>query len=136
MTRTATVPTTRATCVRSARTATAQVVISINESTSAGRYYCELYDGGGGLDLRFTYTPDEATYFELGASPVPGRLDTSAFHLILDHTPPTTTCYADWKGVRYSVSGPNPMAISADTVGFATFQAEADMFSFVRLSTP
>lgn len=111
------------------------VSVSINNSAN-GAYYCELFDGGADVRLNFTYTPDQVAYTQIDTALLPGRFDSGPFRLILDHTPPTTTCYAEWGGERVSVGGTNPGDIIPATSGIGTFQVLLDVTSFVRLSTP
>lgn len=110
-----------------------QTSISIGSGTD--HYYCELYDDGATFALTFTHTPDEVVYNTLDTTPIPGRFDSGPYRLIMDHTPPTSTCIAVWKGTRYSVTAPNPSTPAAE-VGFGVFSVILDVYSFVRLTTP
>jgi hypothetical protein len=110
-----------------------QVAMLITDSPKS--YYCELYDNGT-LALQLTYTPDGTTYVQLATMDLGGRFDTSRFRLIVDHTPPTISCIADWKAVRATVSGAIPMDIAPLQIGVGVSGVRVAIESFVRLETP
>jgi hypothetical protein len=100
-----------------------------------GSYYCEIYDDGNVAQLQLTTTPDGNTYTTIDTAPLPSRFDAGPFRIILDHTPPTTTCIADWDGMRIIASGTNP-AIIPDRMLVGINQLDVELTSFVRLRTP
>lgn len=114
--------------------ATHQISIGISDG-GTGSYYCELYDGGTETALQLTSTPDGNTYSNIDTVVLPDRLAAGAFRILLDHTPPTTTCRAEWNGATYTVSGANP-AQGATYFYFSFFQVQAEARSFARIRTP
>jgi len=115
----------------------AQVLLAIGEAQPAtASYYCELLDEGSSVVLQFTYTLDGSTFMNIATAPLPGRFDSGPFRIVYEHTPPTSTCWAEWKGERVSVTGTNPAGVQLEQVGIGLFQVRADMLSFVRLANP
>ncbi len=111
-----------------------QVAITI--SSGPDHYYCELYEEGATFSLSFTHTPDDVMYFTLDTATIPGRFDTGPFLLIMDHTPPTATCIAEWGGTRYTATAAIPAGVGATEVGIGAFSLDVAFYSFVRLTTP
>jgi hypothetical protein len=105
------------------------------DRTGPGTYFCEIYDDGAVARLLLTMTPDGNSYTTIDAATLPSRFDAGPFRLILDHTPPTTTCIADWDGMRLTASGTNP-AIIPDRLLVGINQVDVELQSFVRLRTP
>ena len=112
----------------------AQVTISRRDGGSQA-YYCELYDDGAALALNFTYTFDNVTFIHVASTNLPTRFDSGPYRLIMDVTPPTGTCIAEWHGARRIIAGAIP-AITVTEAGFTVFGVDTEIRSFVRLTTP
>jgi hypothetical protein len=114
-----------------------QISLGIGDAASPQpRYYCELYDDSSQLKLQLTYTADGMAYTNIDMMMLPSRLTAGPYRMILDHTPPTTTCIAEWSGGRFTVTGTNPVIPTTTAFDFSFFQISAEAHSFVRLATP
>jgi hypothetical protein len=70
-------------------------------------------------------------YNNLDGAAIAGRFDSGPFRLIMDHTPPTSTCIAVWGRRHVQRERNQSRGGPADEVGFAVFQLTAD-FLLVR----
>jgi len=114
-----------------------QLSMQIGSATMPAHYYCELYDDGTLLQLKFTYSYDGISHSEVGTGPtVPGALDSGAVQLTLVHAPPNMSCTATWKGVTYKTSGPIPSGIPAEDFFIAANNTDLTADYFVRISAP
>jgi hypothetical protein len=113
-----------------------QLSFQIGSATMPQHYYCELYDDGTTLELKFTYSYDGITHFEVAGGPVPGSLDSGPVQLTLVHAPPNMHCLLTWKGAPYEASGPIPSGIPADEFFIAANNVDLTADNFVRISTP
>ena len=105
--------------------------------TGPGGYYCELYDGGTGLEFLFTYTYDDLNFFQVDGVDLPGPITASDFTLTLIHTPPTMTCIARWQGGKYMIGGTIPAGLPAEDATYVNaFNITSELDYFVRLALP
>src|SRR4029079_2690790 len=104
-----------------------QIAFHIGQTGGANNYYCELYDAGGGFNLKLTHD-DNNNYTMLGMTPIPGRLSAgSTVRFIFEHTPPNLRCVAWWNGVRYEAVGTDPGGVPIEQMFFAVNSIEAEV---------
>lgn len=113
-----------------------QISMSMSEAGTEERYYCELYDTGTSHKLQLTQTLDGINYLVIAEATIATRMMPGPFRLMLDHTPPTTTCIASVGGQGYQANGVNPAAVTPNLFSFNVFQNSVEVRSFVRVSRP
>lgn len=104
-------------------------------NTSAGRYYCELYEDPTRRYFAITYTLDGSTYNSLAKEPLVAPFANGPLTLTFDHRPPNLVCSATWGGQDYEITATVPSGIAANKVFLAVTDADIVLTSFTRISS-
>ncbi len=104
-------------------------------NTSAGRYYCELYEDATRRYVAITDTLDGNTYNSLAKQTLVAPFANGPLILTFDHHPPNLVCKATWGGQTYEITATVPSGIAANKVFLAVTDADIVLSSFTRISS-
>ncbi|MBA3542646.1 MAG: hypothetical protein H0T79_23725 [Deltaproteobacteria bacterium] len=110
-----------------------QVSLGLGNQDGIGSYYCEFYEAGAELYLSFTYTEDGVSYTTQDKQSLVGPLVDQDFVLSLDHTPPTVTCRATFRGAELVATGVIPTTLASDVLYTAQYRIAVTLRSFIAI---
>lgn len=112
----------------------ARVLAITMGSSTAARYYCELYDNALASELQFTYTLDGLAYMFGDETPATNRMLNGAGTFRMSTSGNLATCNSTWHGESLTATGAIP-AVSVVNLLLYAENIDASFDYFVQIHT-